>query len=76
MGVDDELAQLAGELEGIAERLADVALDRLRAAVDPDEPDPGAVALERKITRARRAVEKAANLLDPSPRFRDDDDTN
>jgi len=47
-------------LEGVAEELADLALDRLRAAVDGDA---GAAAEERRITRARRAVEKAAHLL-------------
>ena len=51
-------------LEGIAEDLADLAIDRLRAAVDGDE---GAAAEERRITRARRAVEKAANLLGGPP---------
>ncbi len=47
-------------LEGIAEELADLAIERLRAAVDGDQ---GAAAEERRLTRARRAVEKAAALL-------------
>lgn len=51
-------------LEGIAEELADLAIDRLRAGVEGDE---GAAAEERRITRARRAVEKAANLLGTGP---------
>ncbi len=51
-------------LEGIAEELADLAIDRLRSAV---EGDAGAAAEERRITRARRAVEKAAGLLGPPP---------
>ena len=51
-------------LEGIAEELADLALDRLRAAVDGDA---GAAGEERRITRARRAVEKAASLLGSGP---------
>lgn len=55
-----ELDHLSDRLAGIAEELADLAIDRLRAAVDGDE---GAAAEERRITRARRAVEKAANLL-------------
>ena len=54
-------------LEGIAEELADLALDRLRqAADDPDERDR-LVAEERRLTRARRAVEKAAALLGGGP---------
>ncbi len=51
---------LRERLEGIAEELADLAIDRLRAAVDGDE---AAAAEERRLTRARRAVEKAAGLL-------------
>jgi len=47
-------------LEGIAEELADLALDRLRAGV---EGDVDAVGDERRLTRARRAVEKASYLL-------------
>jgi hypothetical protein len=48
-------------LEGIAEELADLALVRLRESIDA-----GGTELpvdEKRITRARRAVEKAANLL-------------
>jgi hypothetical protein len=60
----DDLAEVAAELDAIAERLADLALDRLRTAVDDDAGDPGATAIEeRRITRARRAVEKASALL-------------
>lgn len=61
-----DLDDVRERLAGIAEELADLALDRLRAAVDGDA---GAGAEERRITRARRAVEKAANLLgsDPPP---------
>jgi hypothetical protein len=56
--------ELRARLEGIAEELADLALDRLRlAAGDPAERDR-LVAEERRLTRARRAVEKAAALLD------------
>jgi hypothetical protein len=58
--VGEDLDHLRERLEGIAEELADLAIDRLRAAVDGDE---GAAAEERRLTRARRAVEKAAMLL-------------
>ena len=63
VAVDDELAEVAGQLEDLAERLADLALDRLRAATDAEDPDLEAVAVERRITRARRSVQKAATLL-------------
>ncbi|HJV08647.1 MAG TPA: hypothetical protein VJ653_03175 [Acidimicrobiales bacterium] len=55
-----DLDHLRERLEGIAEELADLAIDRLRAAVDGNEDAAGD---ERRITRARRAVEKAAHLL-------------
>ena len=51
---------LRQRLEGIAEELTDLALDRLRAGV---EGDVDAVGDERRLTRARRAVEKASHLL-------------
>jgi hypothetical protein len=59
-----DLDQVRERLEGIAEELADLAIDRLRAAVDGNQ---GAAAEERRITRARRAVEKAAGLLGGGP---------
>jgi hypothetical protein len=65
MSADDELSDLAAQLGNIAESLADVAIDLLRAATDPDDPDPkAAAALERRVTRARRAVERAVAILD------------
>ncbi|MDQ2825842.1 MAG: hypothetical protein M3Y04_02560 [Actinomycetota bacterium] len=63
-GESADLDSARERLDGIAEELADLAIDRLRAAV---EGDAGAAAEERRITRARRAVEKAAGLLGPTP---------
>jgi hypothetical protein len=57
--VDD----LRERLQAIAEELADHAIDVLREAVDRGEtarPD-----LERRLTRARAAVERAIGLLVP-----------
>ena len=53
--------ELRDRLAAIEEELADAAMERLRAAVDGDE---NAAAEERRITRARRAVAKAMQLLD------------
>ncbi len=50
-------------LEGIAEELADLALDSLRTALDDSVVAGAARAEERRLTRARRSVEKAAALL-------------
>jgi hypothetical protein len=52
------------KLEAISDELSDLALSRLREAVDGDgEAQAAAAAEERRLTRARRAVDKAAALL-------------
>lgn len=62
-----DLDDLAERLGSIAEDLADAALERLRQHADMvragSSPDPVLEQEERRITRARRAVEKAAGLL-------------
>jgi hypothetical protein len=55
-----ELEALAERLDVIAEELADLALAELRASLDAGDVKS---AEERRITRARRAVEKASGLL-------------
>jgi hypothetical protein len=57
----NEFDDIRVRLEGIAEELTDLAIARLR-----DSIDAGGTELpvdERRLTRARRAVEKAAALL-------------
>ena len=60
-------ADIAERLSGISEELADLAIDRLREATSAvragGTPDPALTAEEKRITRARRSVEKAVNLL-------------
>ena len=60
-------SDIAERLAGIGEELADLALDRLREASDAvragGAPDPALTAEEKRITRARRSVEKAVTLL-------------
>jgi hypothetical protein len=58
------LDDLRARLESIAEELADLALDRLRQAADEPAERDRLVAEEKRLTRARRAVEKAVVLLD------------
>ena len=57
--------ELRERLEDIGEALADLVMDALRSALQ--DGDDGAVAeakaQERRLTRARRSVEKAAALL-------------
>ncbi|MHB1712064.1 MAG: hypothetical protein ACYCV7_11780 [Acidimicrobiales bacterium] len=67
MSSGDDTEVVAGQLVTISERLADLALGRLRhaleAAPDGEPPDPALVSEEKRITRARRAVDKAVQLL-------------
>jgi hypothetical protein len=66
---DDALVELVGRIEDMAEELTDMAIDALRRATsgDPDSAEAGeAIALERRIVRARRALEKAASVLAPT----------
>jgi hypothetical protein len=56
-----EFDDIRGRLEAISEELADLALVRLRESIDA-----GGTELpvdERRLTRARRAVDKAAAIL-------------
>jgi hypothetical protein len=65
--VSDDTQAIADQLEVISATLADLALHRLWRASESlqagEPPDPALVAEEKRITRARRAVEKAAQLL-------------
>jgi chorismate mutase len=64
-----DLDVLAERLDAIAEELADLSLQRLREAVEAGEAKSP---YERRITRARRAVEKASGLLRDRPPHDDD----
>ncbi|HSH61959.1 MAG TPA: hypothetical protein VK988_20380 [Acidimicrobiales bacterium] len=57
--LSEQLEDIRGRLEAIAEELADLALDRLKESL-ADGTDASA---ERRLTRARKAVEKAAAIL-------------
>jgi hypothetical protein len=65
----EAMADVASRLGGMVEELTDIALDALRrgAQGDPDSAEAGeALAVERRIIRARRAVEKAITVLAPA----------
>ncbi len=56
-----EFEDIRGRLEAISEELTDLAMARLRESIDA-----GGTELpvdERRLTRARRAVDKAAGIL-------------
>jgi len=60
-----DLTDVIRRLEQIDEELSELAIDRLRISVE--ENDAAAASEERRITRARRSVEKAAGLLAGMP---------
>jgi hypothetical protein len=59
-----EPEEIRRRLEGIAEELADLAIERLRESIDAGGSELPLD--ERRFTRARRAVEKAIAILGQS----------
>ena len=57
-----EFDEIRSRLETIAEELADLAIQRLRESIDAGGDELPVD--ERRLVRARRAVEKAAYLLE------------
>jgi hypothetical protein len=70
--VAGEFQEIRARLEAIAEELADLGMQRLKESIDS-----GGYELpvdEKRLARARRAVEKAAAILaEPDDRHRDSD---
>ena len=56
-----EFDDIRARLEGIAEELADLAIIRLRESIDAGGSELPVD--EKRLTRARRAVEKAIGIL-------------
>ncbi len=61
-----DLSDLTERLRTIEEDLRDRAYDALRAAANDDAD---AITTEKRILRARRAIERAINALDPDGGF-------
>jgi hypothetical protein len=65
-GSNEAMAELAERLDGVLEELTDMALDALRLAStgDPDSAETGeALAREKRILKARRALERCVSAL-------------
>jgi hypothetical protein len=63
--MSSESAKIAEELRALSERLAEESIATLRRAIHADANEQGELrSLEKRMTRARRAVEKATALLD------------
>jgi hypothetical protein len=60
--VAGEFDEIRGRLESIAEELTDLAIQRLRESIDAGGQELPVD--EKRLTRARRAVEKAVHLLE------------
>ncbi len=60
--VNDRVSDIRQELENLSEQLAELAVDVLREAVG--EGATSRPPLEKQLTQARRAVEKAVRSLD------------
>ena len=60
--VAGEFDEIRGRLQSISEELADLAIVRLRESIDAGGKELPID--ERRLTRARRAVEKAISLLE------------
>lgn len=56
-----EFQDIRARLEAIAEELGDLAIERLQESIDAGGRELPVD--ERRLTRARRAVEKAASIL-------------
>lgn len=62
--MSDRTVEIVEQLRAIEEVLRDLAYDRLRDAAAGDDD---AAADEKKLQRARRAVERALRALDAAP---------
>jgi hypothetical protein len=66
---EEAMGDVASRLEGVVEELTDIALDALRRGSqgDPHSAEAGeAIAIERRIVRARRSIEKSVSVLAPA----------
>jgi hypothetical protein len=64
----EDAGDIVATLQGIEERLRDLAYERLRSAA---EGDAQAAVDEKKVLQARRAVERAIHALGGSPEMFD-----
>lgn len=60
--MEDRIADIRSRLESITEELTEVSVDLLRSAIEAGET--ARPPIDKKLSQARRAVEKAARLLD------------
>jgi hypothetical protein len=64
--VNEKLDAISDQLRAISEDLADMAIEALREAIDDKDFSGKRPEVEKRVTRARRAVDKAAGILNES----------
>jgi|TARA_B110000438_G_scaffold21774_1_gene19736 hypothetical protein len=64
--VNEKLDAISDQLRVISEDLADIAMEALREAIDDKDFSGKRPEVEKRVTRARRAVDKAAGILNES----------
>ena len=62
--MENRIADIQARLTGIVEELTDISVDVLREAVEAGETRRPEI--DKRLSQARRAVEKAARLLEPA----------
>ena len=64
--MNEKLDAISDQLRTISDDLADIAIEALREAIDDKEFSGKRPEIEKRVTRARRAVDKAAGILNES----------
>jgi len=65
--VQDQLEDIRTRLVSISEELADLGIAALQNAIDEDGMNAQRPDSEKRLTRARRAVDKAAAIIGQTP---------
>ncbi|MGZ0216617.1 MAG: hypothetical protein ACKVKP_11260 [Acidimicrobiales bacterium] len=60
--MNEKLDAISDQLRVISEDLADIAIEALREAIDDKDFSGKRPEVEKRVTRARRAVDKAAGI--------------
>ena len=59
--MSSEIEEIRSQIEGLVEKIADLAMQDLRETIDAGEQKTSSK--EKQLTRVRRSLEKASHLL-------------
>ena len=65
--MQDRIEDIRNRLVSISEELADLGIAALQSAIDEDGVDAKRPEVEKRLSRARRAVDKAAAIIGQTP---------